>query len=176
MPHNRLNQEQRASSAADQAKLAKVAKAIKEIVTAIEEGRNSPALMDRLMDLEAEKDEIRARIDAAPDDTPDIHPNIAEVYRRKIVRLAEALNRPDERDEAADAIRGLIDRVTLMPGAKRGEVHATLHGEFGAILDWLERRDGPPNDTTPGAFASGVSGVSVVVGAGAVFEPATFRL
>lgn len=173
---NRLNQEQRASSAADKAKLAKVDKALNEIVTAIEEGRNSPTLMDRLMGLEDEKAAIRARLDAAPDDTPDIHPNIAEIYRRKITRLAEAVNHPDERDEAADAIRGLIEKVTLVPGAKRGEVHATLHGEFGTILDWLEQRQGSPNDTTPGAFASGVSGVSVVVGAGAGFEPATFRL
>ena len=173
---NRLNHERRASSAADKASLAKIAREVKEIVDAIAQGRNSRALMDRLMDLEAQEDAIRARMDAAPLDTPDIHPNIAEIYRRKIARLAEALSHPDERDEAADAIRGLIEKVTLTPGGRRGEVHAMLHGEFGAILDWLERRAGSQNDTTPGAFASGVSDVSVVVGAGAGFEPATFRL
>ena len=51
-----------------------------------------------------------------------------------------------------------------------------LHGEFGAILSWLEAQaPGKPRrrNDTPGAFASGVS-VSVVAGAG--FEPAAFRL
>ena len=104
-------------------------------------------------------------MEAAPIDAPDIHPNIAEIYRRKVERLAEALNHPAERDEAADAIRGLIERVTLTPGPKRGQVDATLHGEFGAILEWVERRERAENHNTPSAFASGVS-VSVVAGTG----------
>ncbi|WP_454887387.1 recombinase family protein [Sphingomonas oryzagri] len=160
---NRLNHARRAASAADKAELAKIGRAVKEILTAIEDGRNSRLLMDRLLDLEAREDAIRARMEATPADTPDIHPNIAEVYRRKVERLAEALNHPAERDEAADAIRGLIERVTLTPGPKRGQVDATLHGEFGAILEWVERRERAENNNTPGAFASGVS-VSVVAG------------
>ena len=138
-----------------------------------EQGLGSRALVDKLLALEAQEDAIRARVDAAPIDRPDIHPKIAEIYRRKIERLAEALNHPAERDEAADAIRGLIERVTLTPGPKRGAVNATLHGEFGAILEWVERRERSENDNTPGAFASGVS-VSMVAGTG--FEPVTFRL
>ena len=55
-------------------------------------------------------------------DIPDIHPNVAGIYRRKVERLAEALRRPQERDEAAEAIRALIDRITLTPGPKRGEI------------------------------------------------------
>ena len=84
-------------------------------------------------------------------------------------RLTEALQRPDERDEAAAAIRNIIERITLSPGPGRGEIDATLHGDFRTILEWTERQ----KQNTPGAFASGVS-VSVVAGAG--FEPATFRL
>jgi hypothetical protein len=96
-------------------------------------------------------------------DTPDIHPNVADIYRRKVARLAEALNHPAERDEAADAIRSLIERVTLIPGAKRGQVDATLHGEFGAILQWIEHRESAEYKNTPGADATGVS-VSLVAG------------
>ena len=104
---------------------------------------------------------------------PDIHPNIAEIYRKKVERLAEALGQPAERDEAADAVRGLIERVTLFPGAKRGEMSATLHGEFGTILEWISGHERTENNNTPVAFATGVS-VSVVAGTG--FEPVTFRL
>ena len=93
-------------------------------------------------------------------DLPDLHPNIAEIYRRKVERLAEALNHPDDRDEAAEAVRGLIEKITLTPGVKRGQISATLYGDLGTILDWAAQKQ-----NTPGAFASGVS-VSVVAGAG----------
>ncbi|KWV60861.1 hypothetical protein AS156_25860 [Bradyrhizobium macuxiense] len=33
---------------------------------------------------------LRARIATAPAEIPDIHPNIAEIYRRKVARFAEA--------------------------------------------------------------------------------------
>jgi site-specific DNA recombinase len=94
-----------------------------------------------------------------------------------VARLAEALNQPDERLEAAEAIRALIDKIVLIPGAKRGELTATLHGELGPILEWTAQkgmaRKGPANKAsaqkrnTPGAGLSGVSG-SVVAGAGFV--------
>ena len=39
-------------------------------------------------------------------------------YRRKVVRLAEALDNPEDCDVAASAIRGLIERIVLTPGEK----------------------------------------------------------
>jgi hypothetical protein len=38
--------------------------------------------------------------------------------RRKVERLAEALRKPEERDEAADAIRALIEKITLTPARR----------------------------------------------------------
>jgi hypothetical protein len=35
-------------------------------------------------------------------------------------------------------------RITLTPGAKRGEIAATLHGELGAILEWTAQIGCPP--------------------------------
>ena len=166
---NRLNHERRAVSAAGKSELRKIDLAISGILDAIEEGRRTSALMERLYELEDRKAALQARMAEAPADTPDVHPNIADLYRRKVSRLAEALNDPADRDEASDALRALIERVVLMPGDRRGEVHAALHGEFGAILDWLGAR----YSNTPEA---GASRVSVSVGAGAGFEPATFRL
>ena len=167
---NRLNSQRRATETADRAELDKVLKAIKGVLAIAEAGKGTRTLVDRLLDLEAQEDAIRARLDAAPADIPDIHPNISEIYRRKVERLAGALVDPEEREEAADALRGLIQRVVLTPGTKRGEVNAVLHGEFGTILEWLERRESTKNDTTPAAFASGVSGMSVSVVAGARFD------
>jgi len=107
----------------------------------VEDGADNRALLARLTEL------------------PDIHPNIADLYARKVARLAEALNHPDARDEAADAIRGLIEKITLSPGAKRGQMQATLYGDLGTILAWTAQNANPP-----GLVGSGVS-VSVVAGA-----------
>lgn len=59
-----------------------------------------------------------------------------------MARLADALKHPEDRDEAATAIRGLIERIVLSPGEKWGEVHATLHGDLGTILEWTATGDG----------------------------------
>lgn len=89
--------------------------------------------------------------------------------------MTEALNRPEGRAEAAEALRTLIEKIVLRPGPNRGEIDAMLYGELGTILKWIERQ--PIGKTTkkdtPAAFAAGVS-VSVVAGTG--FEPVTFRL
>ncbi len=173
---NRLNHQRRATESSDKAELVKVQKAIAGLVEMAEQGGGSRTLVDRLLALEAKEDVLRARLAAMPADMPDIHPNIAEIYRRKVGQLAEALDHPEERNEAADAIRGLIERVTLFPGTKRGEVTATLSGEFGAIIEWVAAREAQEagRDKTPSAGASGVLSVSVVAGTG--FEPVTFRL
>ena len=101
---------------------------------------------------------------------PDIHPNVAGIYRRKVARLADALDNPGERDEAASAIRGLIDRIVLTPGARRGEMGAALHGDLGAILEWTGNGHEKTKTDIP------MSGMSVSVVAGVGFEPTTFRL
>jgi hypothetical protein len=88
--------------------------------------------------------------------------------------LVAALNDPKDQAEAAEAIRGLIEKITLRPGPEQGEIDATLHGEFGTILHWIGAQTIGPNKKTdiPAAAAAGMS-VSVVAGAG--FEPTDCR-
>jgi hypothetical protein len=40
---------------------------------------------------------------------------MAELYRQKVTDLAQALQHPDTRTEAAEAIRGVIDAIVLAP-------------------------------------------------------------
>ena len=169
---NRLNRERRASGATDRKELADIEKKIATMVAVIEDGGYARGMMDRMRELEARQDEIAERLAAAPVDIPDIHPNIAIVYRRKVERLAEALADPRDRDEAADAIRGLIERIVLTPGEKRGAMDAALHGDLGTILEWAGGGTGRKATRTD----TPKSGMSVSVVAGAGFEPATFRL
>ena len=74
-------------------------------------------MIDRLRELEARQEELKERLAMVAPEIPDIHPNVAGIYRRKVARLAEALRKPEERDAAASAIRELIERIVLTPGA-----------------------------------------------------------
>lgn len=93
-----------------------------------------PSLKARMAELERDKAEIITRMAQAPADIPNVHPNVASVYRRNVERFTEALNDPDGGRKAAEALRSLIGEIMLTPGPKRGEVHAELRGEFMSIL------------------------------------------
>lgn len=138
---NRLNRDQRAKVATDQKALAKIEKAIAGIIAAIEDGMYQPSMKARMADLERQKAEIAARMAQAPADVPDIHPNIANVYRLRVERFIDALDDPDGGRQAAEAPRSLIGEIILTPGTKRGEVHAELGGELFGILELVRGED-----------------------------------
>jgi site-specific DNA recombinase len=140
---NLQNHERRAQTDADRHALPKIERAMMGIMTAIEDGMYQPAMKARMTELERQKAEIQTRLRDAPADLPDVNPNVAEIYRRKVARLADALADSQAGQEAAVAIRSLIGDVALIPGEQRGEVHATLRGELMAILDLATGRQGP---------------------------------
>ena len=113
-----------------------------------------PAMKARMSELEQQKAEIEKRLTEAPADMPDVHPNIAEHYRAKVIRLAETLAEPESNGEARDDIRSLIGEVLISPGEKGGESHATLRGELTAILDLASgRRRSPKPEVITNALA-----------------------
>jgi site-specific DNA recombinase len=172
---NRLNRERRSSGDAWKAELVKVEKQIRGIIEAIKAGMFHESMKAEMDTLEARKTELNTLLADAPEDTPDILPSASAIYAKKVSALTKALNRKEERQEAAETLRGLIEKISLTPGPERGEIYATLHGELGTILNWTERQAiGKAAKTTkPAAGATGLS-LSVVAGAG--FEPAAFRL
>jgi hypothetical protein len=161
---NRLNRERRHTADATRRELAEIAKAIAEIVRVIEQGGWHRALSDRLTELEARQDGLSARMSDAPQDVPDMHPGIAEAYRRRMERLTAALAHPDDAAEAAEAIREIIDRIVITPGPTRRDLSVTLQGELGAILDWIDRTGKPGYKPAPDTASSRLS-VSVKAGA-----------
>ena len=172
---NRLNRERRSSGDAWEAELVKIEKQIRGIIEAIKAGMFHESMKAEMDTLEARKTELNALLADAPEDTPDILPSASAIYAKKVSALTKALNRKEERQEAAETLRGLIEKISLTPGPERGEIYATLHGELGTILNWTERQAiGKAAKTTkPAADATGLS-LSVVAGTG--FEPVTFRL
>src|ERR1700694_177110 len=140
---NSQNHERRARAETDRRALEKIERGIKGILDAIEDGMYQPAMKARMGELEQQKAEIEARLAEAPADLPDVHPNIAELYRAKVIRLAETLAEPESNGEAREDIRSLVGEVVITPGDKRGESHAILRGELMAILDLAAGRPRP---------------------------------
>jgi len=113
-----------------------VERKIAGIMTAIEDGMYTPALKERMKGLEAHKAEIQVILGSA--EVPSvvrIRPNAAEIYRRKVAELEEALNDESIKAEASEILRSLIDRIVLKPDAGSPDgIEAELHGDLAAIL------------------------------------------
>jgi uncharacterized small protein (DUF1192 family) len=86
-------------------------------------------------DLERHKAEITARLAVVLTHVPDLHPNIATLYRKRVEQLTQALAEHEDGRQAAEALRSLIGEIVLTPGDNRGEVHAELRGELFGILE-----------------------------------------
>ncbi|MBO1039940.1 recombinase family protein, partial [Brucella pituitosa] len=163
---NRLNRERRSSGDAWKAELVKIEKQIRGIIEAIKAGMFHESMKAEMDTLEARKTELNTLLADAPEDTPDVLPSASAIYAKKVSALTKAINRKEERQEAAETLRGLIEKISLTPGPERGEIYATLHGELGTILEWTERQaiGNAAKTTKPAAAATGLS-LSVVAGA-----------
>ena len=113
------------------------------IMAAIEDGLYQPTMKARMAELERDRAEITARLAVAPQGIPDVHPGIAEIYKRKVAALTDTLKDPETRLDASSDIRSLVGKIVLHPGEKRGEVHATLHGSLIGILDFANETPQP---------------------------------
>ncbi len=167
---NTIRMEHNATLAGYRAELGRIGRRIKKLIDAIADGTPPKMVNDELIAIGDRKDELEhllATTDAAP---PLLHPNMAKLYRERIAALAEALNHPDQRAEAAEIIRTLIDRIDLRPDeADPKGLVIDLHGALAGILSLCSE-----SKKAPAVSSEGQVQVSMVAGRG--FEPLTFRL
>ncbi len=155
-------------------RLTKVRKDIDGLLTAITDGMYHPSMKAKMDALEAERTRLEATLGAVREPEPvALHPGLAGIYASKVSDLSEALNQNGTRTEAADLLRGLIEKVVLHPDPDALHGHRIeLFGELAAILSLCN------GSLTPNAKArtggAGFRQVTVVAGTG--FEPVTFRL
>ncbi len=163
---NRLAAERDRRRAWLEAEQAKVERETARLIQALKDGVPAAAVRDELAALEERKAAIAAELAAAPPPTPTLHPNLSELYRRRVEALQAALQEPERAREAAEALRGLIDRVRLVP--EDGRLRVELEGSRAALLAL-----GSPEKRHP---RPGGAGVQATLVAGVGFEPTTFRL
>jgi site-specific DNA recombinase len=160
---------------------AKVERQIRNMLELIKEGHGSAGMVAELRVLEHRCETLDADLVAAdvPETVPTPHPNLPELYRRKVETLEAALEDPAAASIATEALRSLIDAILIYPGEKRGQVSVKLRGDLAAFLYLSEpAEDGTSDSRTAvaqgGNGRSGVSMGTLVAGTG--FEPVTFRL
>ncbi len=151
----------RDQAATRERKIADVKRKIGAILKAVEDGMYHSGLKERMVQLEAEQAILFAELATgpAPDVSLLVHPNVPALYRRKVAELEELLEGGQERDEARDLIRSMIDRIVLTPRTSGG-LEAILYGELGAILAICAAAAGSPS-----MGAEQASQLSVVAGA-----------
>jgi len=102
---------------------------------AIEDGLYEPSMKERLKALQLEKAALSSASDEDVGSDLKIlsHPNLPDLYRRKVEQLETILEGSD-RTQAMDLIRSMIERVVLHPRAEGRGLDAELYGDLANIL------------------------------------------
>ena len=113
------------------------------------EARILKALQDKLLNQElfeefceeftremsaARLEQLEAKLAATEEPPPLVHPEMARIYRTKVDELAKALQEPESRSEATEALRGLVDAIVLTPDERGDVLQIELRGNLAAML------------------------------------------
>jgi site-specific DNA recombinase len=117
-------------------RLGEIERAIKALIGLVENGAEPATLAPRLKELEAEKASIVAEQASRIPDVIELHPGIADRYR-KIVRdlRASLADRPHEHKfEVIAAIRDLVEKIVIYPHNDPHGRDIELVGQLAALL------------------------------------------
>jgi site-specific DNA recombinase len=134
-----------------------VGRKLNGLIDAIADGLRTSGLKEKLEALEARKAQLETEIAAAPAPAPRLHPNLAEVYRKKVANLAAALADRATHSEALEILRGLVERVVVTP-IENGGFEIELVGEIARMVAL------GTNDKAAREGAAFASSVKVVAG------------
>ena len=165
-----VNKQRFAASAAKagmQSDIERIDRQIKRLVDAILDGADAKPINSKLKELEAEKTRQMNALNAAPEDKPLLHPNLAAIYRARIENLEAALRDPHHGREAFEVVRGLVEEVRIIPAD--GEITIELRGDLTGILAVAET-------AKKGLSSHQDKALQIKMVAGVGFEPTTFRL
>jgi hypothetical protein len=137
----RLRKQRSAHERHVQKDLNKVNTAIKRCLIFITEGDGDPGLVrDELRDLEARKRDLELSLAATHEEQAvEPHPNMAELYAKKIGELQTLITDETARPQAMDIIRSLIDHIEVHEGKERGKPNVILVGALAQILAFTQQ-------------------------------------
>ena len=130
---NRLRMEHRASLWAAEREIERIETRRKKLIEMVMEGVAPSVVKDELNDA-ARREQLEAQLAATEEPLPLLHPEMARIYRAKVTELANALQEPDGRCEATEALRGLVDAIVLTPDQAGEALQIELRGNLAAML------------------------------------------
>ncbi len=151
---NRQLIERRTTLVAQRKEVERIERDIDRAIQAIFDGVPGAQLKDKIGALETRKAELTAILAEAKEPPALLHPNMAQLYRKRVAALHDALRDETTKGEARDAIRALVDRVTLVP--ENGELVIILRGDLAAMLSFAANKK-PGSISGTGLLASQVS-------------------
>jgi hypothetical protein len=128
---NRLRMEHRASLSAATREIERIEARRKKLIQMVMEGVAPSVVKDELNATATRRKQLEAQLAATEEPPPLLHPEMPRIYRTKVRELAKALQEPESRSEATEALRGLVDCIVLTPDEGRKELHIELRGNLG---------------------------------------------
>jgi len=126
---NRLRQHRNAARSAQQAELQRLVARHERAIAAVVDGTLSRAEAAGVLEpLRARRAELERGIAGTEEAPVLLHPNMAGRYRQEVERLTEALSDGSAAQQAIQALRSLIDRITLTPNAAGDDLVVDLAG------------------------------------------------
>jgi site-specific DNA recombinase len=119
-----------------------VSRKLAGLIDAVADGLRAPDLQERLDELTNRKQKLQAELVREESPLPRIHPNLAEIYRKKVERLQEALQDHATRQEAIEILQQLIEKVTV--SWRDDAWNIDLVGEIANMVTLSTDRTGPP--------------------------------
>ena len=186
---NDLRKSKNASINRYKKELARIGRDEKKAIQAIMDGFANETLKIHMQELEDRKKEIQEILSHSAEDTVIFHPNMAQLYHKSIQSLVGSLTNEEQRSEAAEVLRGLLDKIVLTPTTDKTSLCVDLHGDLAGILaistqtdisrierhlSWYQPKQQVKLDNSEPESACPSGQVALVAGVG--FEPTTFRL
>ena len=121
--------------------LTRVNTGIKRCLTFITEGDGDPGLVrDELRSLEARKRDLEQTLAANHEEqTVELHPNMADLYRKKVMELQFLLTDETARMQAMELIRSMIERIEVHAWREGGKPDVILVGTLAQILAFTQQ-------------------------------------
>ncbi len=131
---NRLRRTRIDATANQRTELAQLERERIRMVEAIKNGVPAEMIKEDAERISSRMEVLKSALSNEPAAEPILHPAMADMYTREVQRLIKTLTAPAHREEAADIIRGLIDRIVLTPDASKTRLVVNLEGDLAGIL------------------------------------------
>jgi hypothetical protein len=131
---NRLRMEHRAGLYAAARESERIEARSKKLIEMVMDGVAPSVVKDELNANAALREQLEAQLAATEEPPPLLHLEMAGICRMKVRELAKALQEPESRSEATEALRGLVDAIVLTPDQAGGTLQIELRGQLAAML------------------------------------------